>query len=78
MLYERWRQVARTFSNAVALRDLAAGKAWTFAELAAEAERGDTGDRGKIYFPHGVSPEFILEVLRAWKTGKVVCPLETG
>jgi acyl-CoA synthetase (AMP-forming)/AMP-acid ligase II len=78
MLYERWRQVARTFSNAVALRDLASGKAWTFDELAADAERGGAAGDGRIAFPQGVSPEFILEVLRAWRTKKIVCPLETG
>jgi long-chain acyl-CoA synthetase len=31
---------------------------------------------GDIVFPQGNSPEFIFAVLAAWRTGKVVCPLE--
>lgn len=33
---------------------------------------------GQLVFPQGNSPEFILTLLAAWRTGRVVCPLEPG
>lgn len=77
MLYERWREIAQERRNDWALRDLASGQRWTFAELFAAGEaRKENG--GGIVFPQGQSPEFILSLLAGWRTGKVVCPLETG
>jgi long-chain acyl-CoA synthetase len=75
MLYERWRQIARAYSGEIALRDLASGQQWTFEALAREAEQGTKGS-GRYAFPQGVTPEFILSVLRAWRDGQIVCPLE--
>ena len=38
MLYERWRKIAGERRNELALRDLASGRCWTFAELFAAGE----------------------------------------
>ena len=75
MLYERWRQVARERGNELALRELASGQRWTFAELARQVERQPV--RGaSVVCPQGHSAEFIFTLLRAWRDGAVVCPLE--
>src|SRR5215831_5025109 len=77
MLYERWRQIARTSAPEIALRDLPSGRQWTFQELASATERaGSDGDA--IAFPQGLSAEFILSLLQAWRAGRIVCPLEPG
>lgn len=75
MLYELWQRNARARRNEEALRDLASGRVWTFAQLAREAEIAGT-DQTAIVFPHGNGPEFIFAVLRAWRRGAVVCPVE--
>jgi len=75
MLYERWQKAAEARKNEVALRDLAFGRSWTFSQLQAEAEAAGAGETGMVY-PQGNSPEFILAVLRAWRRGAVVCPLD--
>ncbi len=79
MLYERWREVARECAGEIALRDLATKRQWTFAQLAAGTEkaRPPVGD-GHFSFPSANSPEFIFTVLRAWRFGLVICPLEAG
>jgi long-chain acyl-CoA synthetase len=77
MLYERWRQISAERRGELALRDFASGKCWTFGELFAAGEKQTTGPAGPA-FPQGHSPEFILELLAAWRESKIVCPLETG
>ena len=77
MLYEHWRQVASERRDRLALRDIASGRRWTFGELSAAAETISVGGSDFV-FPQGHSPEFILNLLAAWRTGKVVCPLEPG
>ncbi len=74
-LYQRWREVAALTPHQTALRDLAAGRRWTFQEMAAEAESASNPDES-LSFPRGVSAEFVIAVLRAWRWGQVVCPLE--
>jgi acyl-CoA synthetase (AMP-forming)/AMP-acid ligase II len=74
MLFDCWRETVRAFGSQPALRELATGRNWTFKQLAAEAEKEERGS--EIIFPQGHSAEFILEVLRAWRAGGVVCPLE--
>jgi acyl-CoA synthetase (AMP-forming)/AMP-acid ligase II len=78
MLYERWREVARECAGDIALRDLATSRQWTFAQLAAETEAGGTRERGGLAFPVGHSSDFVFGVLRAWRCGQVVCPVEAG
>ena len=38
MLYERWQKITRDRRREVALRDLASGRCWTFAQLERAAE----------------------------------------
>jgi long-chain acyl-CoA synthetase len=75
MLYECWRQVARERGNEFALRELASGQQWTFAELARQAERLPASG-APVAYPQGHSAEFIFTLLRAWRDSAVVCPLE--
>jgi long-chain acyl-CoA synthetase len=75
MLYERWQKVVEDKRNEVALRDLASGHSWTFSQLNQESETPLLGNPAMV-FPQGNSPEFIITVLRAWRMGVVVCPLE--
>lgn len=76
MLYDRWRQVAREFPHQLALRDLPTGRSWTFSQLddAAQAPPRDTG----FIVVRGSAAEFVIDVLRAWRHNRVVCPLEPG
>jgi acyl-coenzyme A synthetase/AMP-(fatty) acid ligase len=76
-LYERWRTVARGRRAEWALFEVAADRRWTFGELAAEAEALPVAE-GPVAFPEGRDAAFILTVLRAWRTGQLVCPLEPG
>jgi long-chain acyl-CoA synthetase len=77
MLYERWRQVARERAPHLALRDLASGRQWTFSQLDRLAESSPADDP-PLVCPQGNSADFVVEVLRAWRRGRVVCPLEPG
>lgn len=75
MLYERWRRVAQERGNELALRDLASGQRWTFAELARRAERLPKYD-DPVVFPQSHGADFVFGVLRGWRDHTVVCPLE--
>jgi acyl-coenzyme A synthetase/AMP-(fatty) acid ligase len=75
MLYERWQQVVQERRNEIALRDLASERSWTFAQLDEAAANPLPGNPAMIY-PQGNSPEFIIAVLRGWRSRVVVCPLE--
>jgi hypothetical protein len=77
MLYDRWQHIARTHRHELALRDCASDRAWTFADLAAETEKGSSGAE-QIVFPQGHTATFILAVLRGWRENQIVCPLEPG
>jgi len=74
MLYDRWRQIAREHRGETALRDFVRGERWTFAQLAAAAEKNPAP--GPVVFPQG--GQFILTLLRGWHSGRVVCPLDEG
>ncbi len=76
MLYERWRQIARERRDELALRELASGRRWTFAQLARAGENSPLA-AGAMVFPQGHGADFVIAVLRAWRAGAVVCPLET-
>jgi acyl-coenzyme A synthetase/AMP-(fatty) acid ligase len=75
MLYERWQQIVQERQNEIALRDLASGRCWTFAQLNAEAEI-PFSEKPAMIHPQGNCPEFIIAVLRAWRERIVVCPLD--
>lgn len=75
MLYDRWQQVARRHADELALRDIASGRSWTFAQLARAAEQFSLLDH-RLATPRGHGPEFILTVLAAWRMGRPVLPLE--
>jgi acyl-CoA synthetase (AMP-forming)/AMP-acid ligase II len=76
MLHERWLEIVRACPDQIALTDLTLGQRWTFRELASEGVRAGPGDGGQAAFPRDASAQFILDVLRAWRSGQVVCPLE--
>jgi acyl-CoA synthetase (AMP-forming)/AMP-acid ligase II len=77
MLYERWCRIAVSHGNDLALRDLASGRSWTFGELRNAGEARAAADGAWVH-PQGQAPEFILDLLAAWRSGKIVCPLEAG
>jgi long-chain acyl-CoA synthetase len=77
MLYERWRRVAREFEGEIALRDLGSGESWTFGQLAKITEKADLPG-GPVSFPSGMTVQFVFDILKAWRSGQVVCPLEPG
>jgi len=76
MLYECWQGIAREQRNELAVHDLGSGRQWTFHQLEQESEHGDSGKESLIC-PQGITAEFVLMVLRAWRARKVVLPLET-
>ncbi len=77
MLYELWRQVAARRRAQTALHEPASGRQWTFGDLFTVGEAIAVG-KSNFVFPQGHSVEFILAVLAAWRTQKIVCPLERG
>ena len=77
MLFEIWRQVARDQPSRKALLDVPSGRSWSFAELESEAENRPA-PVSPVAFPQGDSPDFIFDVLSAWRRNLPVCPLETS
>jgi acyl-CoA synthetase (AMP-forming)/AMP-acid ligase II len=77
MLYEQWRKIAAARRGEAALRETASGRRWTFAELFAAGEAMKIGPAGTAC-PQGHAPEFIFDLLAAWRENKIVCPLEAG
>ncbi|HEY1169739.1 MAG TPA: class I adenylate-forming enzyme family protein [Verrucomicrobiae bacterium] len=75
MLYERWQEVAQTHAHKLALSESWSGRSWTFTELAAAVKELPTS-QDAVCFPSGRAHTFILDVLRAWRDGKICCPLE--
>jgi long-chain acyl-CoA synthetase len=76
MLYDFWRQVVSEKKQERAVLDLTSKRWWTFQELSAQVERLPSTQE-KIVCPIGNNLEFVLELLRAWRDGLVVCPCET-
>src|SRR5687767_13674510 len=77
MLYDRWGEIAREGGSELALKRSSDGRAWSFAQLFEAADKLD--DPGEKWVcPQGNGPEFIFELLRGWKFGRAVCPLEGG
>ena len=77
MLYQRWQRIVREQADRFALADLSANRQWTFADLDKAAGQQAGGPAG-LRFHQGGGADFILDVLRAWRDGAVVCPLEPG
>jgi long-chain acyl-CoA synthetase len=75
MLYDCWRKIAHHHQHETALRELTSARTWTFQQLAQAAET-DAGTEEPVVFPQSISADFILTLLRAWRKGQVVCPLE--
>ncbi len=75
MLYDCWRRTTASCPRRTALVDLTTNRSWTFGELRSVLER-EPRRLGPVAFPAGHSAEFIIDVLRAWRSGQVVCPLE--
>lgn len=75
MLYERWQEVAQTYAHKLALSESWSGRSWTFAELATALD-SLPAHQDLVSFPSGRAHTFILDVLRAWRDGKICCPLE--
>lgn len=76
MLYQRWRQIADRYASDLALLDTITGCRWTFGQLAALSEKPLSQD-GPIVFPKGTTADFVFSVLRGWRLGRVICPLES-
>jgi len=77
MLYDLWRQIASQRRQECALRDTASGQHWTFGELLSTTD-GPGGAAREVVCAQGQSADFVFQVLRAWRTGGVLCPLEAG
>jgi acyl-CoA synthetase (AMP-forming)/AMP-acid ligase II len=77
MLYDLWRQVRDAQPDALALRELASGRSWTFAQLDAEAQTPPQ-PLASVALPQGNDATFIIAVLRAWRHGQLLCPLDVG
>ena len=75
MLYERWRHLARERESEIVLREVSSGRKWSFGELARLVESSPAGKEAVVW-PQGHSAEFVFAVLRAWRSGAVLCPLE--
>ena len=67
MLYQRWLEIAQARRDELALCDLTTGRDWTFAQLAAAGETPPLHGE-PLVFPRGNSAEFLLAVLRAWRS----------
>lgn len=76
MLYERWQQIVANQRQDVALIDALSGQRWRFADLARDAENGGPVE-GPV-FPKGICHEFIIAILRAWRSDAIACPVEQG
>lgn len=72
-LYERWLHIAQERAHEIALQD--SHQEWTFAELRRKIE-DEPKISNAIVYPRGNSADFILEVLRGWRSQALVCPLE--
>ncbi len=77
MLYERWKTVATARGRDLALREAATGHSWTFSDLLEASARPDDA-LPPVVFAQGQGADFILTVLKAWRNGRVLCPLEPG
>ncbi len=78
LLYSRWQQTLSSWRDEVALRDAVSGEVHTFGALQALLESLPPLTAGSL---HTVSMAvglcaFVVQTLRAWRDGAVLCPLE--
>ena len=76
MLYQQWLRTLESHTDRPALYDRAGGRVWSFSDLQRELLLAPVAPR--IVHPSGRDARFVIEVLRGWRTGSVVCPLEPG
>src|SRR6185436_10385670 len=83
MLYAKWRLIAQVHREELALVDAANRTRWTFGQLADLTELPPNSHQPStpslnqsLACPRGNGPEFIFDVLRAWRSNQVLCPLE--
>lgn len=74
MLYPRWLETSKRFAQQPALFDGATGEVWSFADLAARAAAAPRAE-GPVVARSG-STEFFVSILRAWRDGQAVIPVE--
>lgn len=74
MLYPRWIETSNRFARQPALLDGATGEVWTFAELAARAAAAPQAEAPVV--ARSGSMEFFVNILRAWRDGQPVIPVE--
>src|SRR5712675_1975745 len=77
MLYDLWCRIARAHPDQLALYESAGARGWTFGELFAAVQNAPKTAE-PVVFPQGASADFLVCVLRAWRDGRAVCPLEPG
>ena len=78
-LYEKWLNTARTFSSEIALIDLTSGEKFTFQQLLAKSEQSQSHpDTAPIIYPRAASANFIFDLLSAWRSDTITCPLEAS
>jgi len=73
MLYPRWLETYRRFADRFAMID-ESGRSWTFAELAARVEAAPPAHSAVIARTGSI--EFFIAILRAWRDGQAVIPVE--
>jgi long-chain acyl-CoA synthetase len=71
-LYHQWLTVAEAHGRDLAVRELASGREWSFAELRESAHRAPPCPA--VLHTRSRGPEFVLDVLRAWRDGAVLMP----
>ena len=77
-LDSRWREIARANSQRLAVHQAASGRSWTFGELERLADADPVPSGQRIVHPSGRDVGFLRDLLRAWRAGVPVCPLELG
>ena len=78
MLFEKWKQVLASRSDVPAVRDAVSGLSLTFADLQRELDSLPSLPAGSFHaacMAEGVT-SFVLQTLRAWRDGAVLCPME--
>lgn len=75
-LYQRWQSIAVQFSEEQALLDWKSGRSWTFQQLQQEVDQLPPQRGQRVLFANAWSVDLIFETLRAWRDGRLFCPVE--